>query len=160
MSEEHEKMLIKLCAGAGEPKGAGVAGFDKDGPLYHSGTIRKNLIKDINNGNHIKRRDKNMTNDIDSAADIVNKSYERFDFSLNKLMDKQAESAEAVKKASGKVRDSTQKLSDGLSKIEKLANFDRLEKYVLLLERAEVAISSLAELEKSGKLEKIASAVR
>ena len=36
----------------------------------------------------------------------------------------------------------------------------RLERYVELLERAAVAMNSLAELEKTGKLEKIAGALK
>ena len=51
-------------------------------------------------------------------------------------------------------------LKDKLKKVEKNANFDRLERYVLLLERAANAMHSLAELEASGKLEKIAASIR
>jgi len=150
-------MLIKLSAQADKD---GVVGYDKEGALYSKDAVRENIIIDVNSGEHIKRRVNNMTNDIDNASSIVDKSYDKFDRSLNRLMSKQSETSESVKKISGKVRDSTQKLSDGLAKIEKLANFERLEKYVLLLERAEKAISSLAELEKTGTLEKIASAIR
>ena len=72
----------------------------------------------------------------------------------------QTQITEASKKASGNIRDATEKLSQGLLKIEKTANFDRLERYVVLLERASVAIESLAELEKNGRLEKIANAIK
>ena len=41
-----------------------------------------------------------------------------------------------------------------------MANFERLERYVELLERAAQAMSGLAELEKNGKLEKIANAIK
>ena len=41
-----------------------------------------------------------------------------------------------------------------------MANFERLERYVELLERASQAMSVLAELEKNGKLEKIANAIK
>ena len=60
-----------------------------------------------------------------------------------------------IKKASGDVRDVANKLAEGLIKIEKVANFERLERYVELLERAAQAMSVLAELEKNGKLEKL-----
>lgn len=61
---------------------------------------------------------------------------------------------------SGGVRDAADKLAAGLNKIEKAANFDRLERYVELLERAAKAMDLLATLEQSGKLEKIAGALR
>ena len=51
-------------------------------------------------------------------------------------------------------------MSEGLSRIEKQANFDNLERYVTLLERANVALSALAELEKNGKLNKISEALK
>ena len=51
-------------------------------------------------------------------------------------------------------------MSEGLSRIEKQANFDNLERYVALLERANVALSALAELEKNGKLNKISEALK
>jgi hypothetical protein len=156
----HEDMLAKLEAGGRKSSRHGIAGYDRDGELYSSLEITKKLILDVNSGKHITRRVNNMTSDIDKASDIIDKSYVKFDNSLKRLMDKQGEASESTKRVSGKVRDSTQKLGDGLAKIEKLANFDRLENYVLLLERAEKAISSLANLEKSGKLEKIAAAVR
>ena len=44
--------------------------------------------------------------------------------------------------------------------IAEVANFERLERYVELLERAAQAMSVLAELEKNGKLEKIANAIK
>jgi hypothetical protein len=45
-------------------------------------------------------------------------------------------------------------------KVEKTANFSNLERYVNLLERAATAMSTLAELEKEGKLDKISSALK
>jgi len=67
---------------------------------------------------------------------------------------------ESVKVTSGKLRDSTQKLADGLTRIEKTADFDKLQKYADLLERVERSISALAELESSGKLGRVAEALR
>ena len=51
-------------------------------------------------------------------------------------------------------------LASGLAKVEKAANFSNLERYVNLLERAATAMQTLAELEKAGKLEKIAGALK
>ena len=118
------------------------------------------VVNRIKNQEYFKLRAKTMKNDIDTASELIEESFDRINTSLNNLVEKEAETAVQLKKVSGKVRASTQQLGEGLAKIEKLANFDRMEKYVLLLERAASAIESLSVLEKSGKLDKIASAIR
>jgi len=65
-----------------------------------------------------------------------------------------------IKTANANIRDSAEKLSQGLSKCEKSANFNNLERYVLLLERAASAVKILGELESTGKLEKISNALK
>ena len=79
---------------------------------------------------------------------------------MSKLIDAESKISETTKKVTGQVRDNAQKLGDGLLRVEKAANFDRLERYVGLLERAATAMSTLAELEATGRLEKIAGAIR
>lgn len=49
---------------------------------------------------------------------------------------------------------------ESTGELQKSADFERLERYVALLERAAVAMQTLAELEASGRLEKIAAAIR
>jgi len=95
----------------------------------------------------------NATSIMDAAIDHFDKSYEKFralETSINK----------DIKTKAGNIKDAEEKLMQGLARIEKAANFDRLEKYVALIERASTAMKLLAELEKDGKLEKIASAIR
>ena len=65
-----------------------------------------------------------------------------------------------AKTASSKLKQAAELVGQGVVRMEKAANFDRLERYVSLLERAAVAMTTLGELEKSGKLEKIAEAIR
>lgn len=101
-----------------------------------------------------------MSEDYEKASEIISKAQKKFDNAIENLKKTESEISESSKKVSENVRQATSKLSEGLARIEKQANFDRLEKYVELLERAEKSISSLAELERSGKLEKIASAIR
>jgi len=136
------------------------AKHDKRGPLYSRRSIHNYCLKMIVSGTYFEDKGKTMKTDIDAATEIVDKATERFDFSLERMLDSCKRVSEETKQISGKVRDTTQKLSDGLLKIEKQANFDRLERYVSLLERAEKAISSLAELEASGRLQKIAGAIK
>ena len=157
----HEKTLEKNFKTNQGDEGSMPVGKDKDGDIFSTRGVYKDVAKEINSDTgYFNRRAEMVNEDLDKANDLIEKSFERLGNSLGKLIYAEKNAAEGVKKISGKVRDSTQKLSDGLSKIEKLANFDRLEKYVLLLERADKAISSLAKLEETGKLQKIAAAVR
>lgn len=101
-----------------------------------------------------------MTDDARNAIEKTEKVMAGFSDVLDRFLETEKRFAEQSKRASGSVRDAGEKLSQGLAKIEKVANFDRLQRYVELLERASVAMSALAELETSGKLEKIAAAIR
>ena len=143
-----------------ENSGVKVIGQDKHGPKYCATSLSKVITDMINNEQYFERRAKRMSTDIEKATALIEQSIAVNTRALDKLMDSERRIAEESKKVTGKVRDASQKLNDGLAKIEKLANFDRLERYVELLERAERAMTSLAELEQSGRLEKIAAAVR
>jgi hypothetical protein len=100
-----------------------------------------------------------MTN-LEKAADIINDTTKMLDGAHSKLMGKAAEIGDGAKKVSGAIRDAHQKLADGLDRINKTADFTRLERHVELLERAAAAMTTLAELDKSGHLTKFASALK
>jgi len=136
-------------------------GYDKHGPKYSHREVNNVCLRMINSNQFFESKVKRgMATDIDKATELVNEAIAKFDHSLTRLMGAEQKIAAETKKISGQVRDTTQKLNDGLIKIQKQANFDKLEQYVILLERADKALNSLAELEKTGKLEKIASAIR
>ena len=134
--------------------------IDKLGPAFKNEDVRSLIFGYIMAENYFYRMAKKMCTDTEKAIQKTDEVTEGFEKSLNKFFDMQAQITEASKKASGNIRDATEKLANGLLKIEKTANFDRLERYVILLERASVAIESLAELEKNGRLEKIANAIK
>jgi len=134
--------------------------IDKHGPAYSINDVRDYVIKEILIDNYFSRRNNKMTTDAQLAIDKTEKVTEEFSKSLDKFFAIEERFIERSKKASGSVRDAADKMASGLSKIEKTANFDRLEVFVVLLERAAAAMSSLSDLEKSGKLEKIANAIK
>ena len=134
--------------------------IDKLGPAFKNEDVRSLIFGYVMAENYFYRMAKKMTTDTEKAIQKTDEVTEGFEKSLNKFFAMQTQITEASKKASGNIRDATEKLSHGLLKIEKTANFDRLERYVILLERASVAIESLAELEKNGRLEKIANAIK
>ena len=101
-----------------------------------------------------------MNDDYVKASEIAETADQLFKRNIDKLTVTTDTLQANVKKVSGNVRKAADDLSAGLAKVEKTANFANLEKYVALLERAATAMSTLAELEKAGKLEKIAGALK
>jgi hypothetical protein len=127
---------------------------------FSANTLNRNLIVEIYKSNHLRRRTRIVEKQINDVTDAVQATINVFGAAVDRLVSTEARVSEVTKKVTGQVRDNAQKLSDGLQRIEKTANFDRLERYVGLLERAAAAMATLAELEATGKLEKIAGAIR
>jgi hypothetical protein len=133
---------------------------DKLGPKYLKSDVEQWTMKMICSQYFFNRVAKEMTTDAQLAIETTNEVTAELSKSLYRFQEVRADFVSKSKKASGDIRDATNKLAEGLTRIEKTANFDRLERYVLLLERAAAAMNSLAELEQSGKLEKIAGALK
>ena len=79
---------------------------------------------------------------------------------MQKMNDQSKALEDSTKKATGKARDSAQKLNDALIKLDKLINTPTLEKKVELLERAADAMERLNALQQTGKLNKILEAIK
>ena len=134
--------------------------INKDGPLYSRTELTEYSAKEILLNNYFKRTMKMQATDFSDAAASCNEAAKFFEKSFSDMREKQHAISDEAKKASGSVRKAANDLSDGLAKLEKTANFDRLERYVGLLERAAAAMQQMAELHKDGKLEKIANALK
>lgn len=134
--------------------------FVRGDPMFSAETLKRNLIVEIYKTDHLKMRGRKVEKQINDVTESVQKTINIFGDALMRLVETEEKISDATKKVSGQLRDSTQKLSDGLVRIEKTANFDKLERYVSLLERAASAITVLSELEANGKLEKIAGSLR
>ncbi len=133
---------------------------EKGVPVFAMKDVWKGLHIMVVNGQYFERSARNMTTDTERAIAQTEKVTEEFRNAINRFRNIEAEFVAESKKASQSVRDSTDKLSQGLARIEKAANFDRLERYVVLLERGAAAMQILADLEASGRLEKIAGAFK
>ena len=140
--------------------GIAPAMYDKHGPGYRKRDVEKVVVKMINSDQYFKEQAKQMSTDTEKAIELTEDVNARFSKTLDNFQSTTKKFTEQAKNASGGVRDAADKLAAGLNKIEKAANFDRLERYVELLERAAKAMELLATLEQSGKLEKIAGALR
>lgn len=149
-------MVIKV----NERVGIKPAKIDKNGELFDVRDVNNFIVKRIVVGDYFNDMGKIMTTDAKKAIELLGDVEARIESGLDRFIKTHHRFAAESKKASGSVRDSASKLAEGLLRIEKSANFDRLERYVDLLERAAKAMDSLAELEKTGKLEKIANAIK
>lgn len=135
--------------------------IDKHGPMYLQSDIDHACMKMILAGVFFERRIKTMVaDDTDRAIEKTEKMTHEFSEVLSRFVDMEKRVAEQSKRAAGAVRESADRLAQGLAKVEKAANFDRLDRLVALLERAAAAMTVLAELEESGKLERITTAMK
>jgi hypothetical protein len=134
--------------------------IDRKGPLYSMGQVMKYIHGAISTEDFYTRKARNMTKDAEKAIEMTDDVAKRFKSSINQLMVVEQEFVQQSKKMSGEVRDASEKIAQGIQRVEKAANFERLERYVELLERTATAMTILGELEKTGKLDKIATAIR
>jgi hypothetical protein len=111
-------------------------------------------------GTQLTRRAKDMSTDYETASKIAEDATKMFKKNYSDLIDTTAQLQASAKKASGDVRKSADDLAQGLLKVQKQADFNNLTRYVELLERAATAMTTLSELEKAGKLQKIAGALK
>lgn len=133
---------------------------DSKGLGWDKAQVREYCAADITGGTYFERRTKTMATDFEKASTICDDATKLFDRSFERMLASEEALVAATKKTSGNVRKAADDLAQGLAKVEKTANFDRLERYVSMLERAATAMATLAELESAGKLDKIADALK
>lgn len=137
------------------------AKIDHLGAAYTVSDVMTALANDINHGDYTERQVRiNMTPDFEKATATAQEAEALFKRHADSMLGSMATLQQAAKKASGGIRSAAEDLSGGLVRMEKQANFGNLERYVSLLERAATAMQLLADLEKSGRLDKIASALK
>jgi len=136
--------------------------IDKDGPGWSVKRVTEVIAKELTteSGTYLTRKAKMISTDYEKATEIADTAEKMFKRNASNLMTTTEELQANIKKVSGNVRKAADDLAAGLSRVEKTANFANLERYVSLLERAATAMSTLAELEKEGKLNKISSALK
>ena len=136
-------------------------GYRRGEALWDAKDLNAFIAEDINHGNYFYARVKdNMSIDFEKATKTTEDMLAVFNGALNKLIQKETEVSDSAKRVSGNVRKAANELNEGLQRIEKVANFQNLERYASVLERAASALTILADLEKSGSLEKISKAMK
>lgn len=134
--------------------------YDKKGPAYSQDEVNLAIVKKINNEEYFSMKAKAMGKDIECAIEKTELTIKEFNTVIDRFFHIESSFIDKSKKASSGLRDAAEKMAQGISRVEKAANFERLERYVILLERAAEAMNTLAKLESEGKLEKIAGALK
>lgn len=141
--------------------GLGPTRYDRQGQVYTVGQVTRYMRVAIENDDHFfTRKARAMSKNAEEAIQITEDVTKKFKSSVTNLIATEQEFVQQSRKIAGEVKDASEKIGQGIQRIEKAANFERLERYVELLERAATAMTILGELEKTGKLDKIASAIR
>ena len=133
---------------------------DRHGPAYSTSDVHKMCLKMIESDTYFERRVGKMMEDTTKAKAKIETMMKEFGIVIDKFHDMEDSVVEKSKKTTGVLKDSAERLAQGIARVEKAANFERLERYVDLLERAATAMRLLAELESTGKLDKIAGALK
>jgi len=136
------------------------AKIDKRGPMYRLSDVNKFALKLINSEYYFYRRVKMISDDFTNAIEKTVVMSKSFDDAIESFIKTETRLTEKTKSSAGALRECAERIGQGVARIEKTADFDRLERYVSLLERAESAMRSLGEMEQSGKLAKIAGALK
>jgi len=128
--------------------------------VFERKEINEIMVNVIDSGHLGKATAKELTEKHQEIEEAISNWYQRLDLHRTKMMASEADIAKICKSTSASVRTSANQLGEGLARLEKTCNFDRLERHVELLERASAAMLSLAELERNGRLEKIMGAMK
>lgn len=142
--------------------GIHMVGQDRHGPKFTLKSVMNSIAAEIASpsGTFLTRGAKIMSADVNNAARVLNEAEKALMTASDRYQEKSTHLSQIAKKCSGDVRKAADDLASGLARVEKTANFSNLERYVNLLERAATAMQTLAELEKAGKLDKIAGALK
>lgn len=143
-------------------KKMGVSGiiYKKGEPLVPRSEVDKLCLRLTLSGEFIKEKGNVMSDEVSKATEIVDNAVDGFSKSLSRFLALEKSFQSEAKRTSGAARDAAERLSDGIIRIEKAADLQKLERYVDLLERMAKSCSILADLNQSGRLDGIAKALK
>jgi uncharacterized protein Yka (UPF0111/DUF47 family) len=108
----------------------------------------------------IDRKVKGMIRTTEQVTKELEDTVSKFGKVIDNITNKEVEVQDITKRVGSKVKDSTNKLGEGLAKLERTCNFGKLDKYAETLSNLADSLERIAELERTGKLEKLISAMK
>lgn len=139
------------------------AGADKHGDLFLKKGVEATCLNELaikSKDNVFNRKVKSMTNVLKEANEIFEIEVGKISSTIDKLNDSQSKLEGNTKKAIGKVKNSVHELAGSMQKVDKLADFEKLDRYATTLERIASSLAAISELEKAGKLDAIIKALK
>ena len=136
--------------------------MDKHGPGFSGGAVNALLISELasdSESNVIIRKVKDMTPKITEALDVMEGSIDKVEELNKRLLNSEKSVAESSKKAVSKVKSSVNEISDSVAKIEKIANFDKLERYSKTLMEIADSLERISLLQNDGRLDGVIKAL-
>lgn len=119
------------------------------------------VADDVNKGTQLQRQTaQHVTPDFEAAAKTIDALADHLADAHARMVKAMDQMAAGAKDASRKARGSATDMVALLDKIDRGANYDRLERNVATLERAAAAMQVLADLEKTGHLGRIIKALQ
>jgi hypothetical protein len=149
------RRLAKIANASGETK-------DKNGvpKSYSVEAVESCLMEEVENGFIEKAKIGGFTPRIEIASNSVKSFTGLLVNAMDEFNVAELKLTESIKKSSGTIKDSAHRLKDGLEKVEKIADFEKLEKMACTLERISNSLSILAELAEAGKLSRIIDSIK
>lgn len=129
-------------------------------PMFDSIKVYKIMYRDISVDNFFNKRVKKMNNDLNKANAKVDSYVENITKNMDRLVNKEDDFLKVTKRVSSNIRKNSENMSTGIGRIKDAANFEELERYTNILERFVVALDTLANIEKQGKLDKIIASIK
>lgn len=136
--------------------------ISKSGEVFaKKDTVFTAIAENINTGNHLQRQaNHRVTPDFKAAAETIEAMVDHLEETQSRMLKGMDAIAKGATDASRKARSSASEMAALLEKINRGANYERLERNVALLERTAAAMQTLAELEKSGHLARVMRALQ
>ena len=138
------------------------AEIDKNGPNYSRSAIEAYILNEItinSESNLITRKVKSMSSKIKEALDVMECSIVKVSELNDRLLNSEKSVAESSKKAVSKVKSSVNEITDSVAKIEKIANFDKLERYSKTLLDIAGSLERISLLQNDGRLDSVIKAL-
>ena len=136
--------------------------IDRNGLSYSKVMVEAYTLNEIvinSKSNLITRKVKNMSSKIKEALDMMEESIIKVGELNEKLLNSEKSVSESSKKAVSKVKSSVNEMSDSVAKIEKIANFERLERYSKTLLDIADSLERISILQNDGKLDSVIKAL-
>jgi methyl-accepting chemotaxis protein len=134
---------------------------DKHGGIWKGEAINQAIREELEDRptEYLSARKIEMVKETKKTTEVVEDHVIKLNESVRLMIAVEQDLKDKTKTVSASVRSSADKLMQGIERIQKQADYQTLDRYVSLLERAAKAMEELSVIQESGKLDRIAKAL-